>query len=73
MRTNLAQLSSGSLHGVVLGWPGGPVPFLNIAFPQKNQRGGPTLSGGEREGHAHGDLTLFLNQYQNLYRAVQRV
>ena len=25
----------GSLRGVVLGWPGGPVPFLKIAFPPK--------------------------------------
>ena len=25
----------GSLRGVVLGWPGGPVPFLKIAFPKK--------------------------------------
>ena len=23
------------LRGVVLGWPGGPVPFLKIAFPKK--------------------------------------
>ena len=28
----------GSLRGVVLGWPGGPVPFLKIAFPPKCQK-----------------------------------
>ena len=31
----------GSLRGVVLGWPGGPVPFLKIAFQKK--RYGTTL------------------------------
>ena len=30
-----ASWAFGSLHGVVLGWPGGLVPFLKIAFPQK--------------------------------------
>ena len=50
----------GSLRGVVLGWPGGPVPFLKIAFPKKTKKkrlvgqGSLDATGGEGGGFLSG-------------------
>ena len=60
----------GSLRGVVLGWPGGPVPFLKIASPPKKEH--VRSHTGNRGNEAADKLANMGAEIEEGHRVVER-